>query len=82
MTTKDMVLGLILALFFVTLIGNIPTTNASNYVVRNDGIIPPVIVATCSDSFIGASYNPKLENRCRFLWNQWTREILMNFYQQ
>ena len=67
MTTKDMALGLILALFFVFLLGKLPTTNASNY-------YPPRIQQLCYDNWYGTDWNKsmKYEKRCRVLWTAWT----------
>ena len=70
MTTKDMILGLILALFFVFLLGKLPTTNASNY-------YPPRVQQLCYNNFIGTDWNKSMKyaNRCRWLWTEWTNEI-------
>lgn len=60
---------LILALSIMLTTGYIKVTEASS-LTRKEVI--------CQKSFIGYEYNPKLENRCRALWTEWTRQILNN----
>lgn len=81
MSNKNMILGLLLAMFFVFLLGKLPTTNASNYYPRGNevtsGYYPPRIQQLCYDNFIGTDWNKsmKYEKRCRVLWTSWTNEI-------
>lgn len=62
-----MILGLLLAMFFVFLLGKLPITNASNY-------YPPRIQQICWDNYYGVDWDiaKKQEKRCRVLWNSWT----------
>lgn len=39
---------------------------------------PPRIQQLCSDAYIGVEYNPRIEKRCRVLWDSWTKEIITN----
>lgn len=41
----------------------------------NQGWLPPRTHQVCNDAFIGYEYQPRLEKRCRVLWNAWTGEI-------
>ena len=35
-------------------------------------------IQTCEKWYIGYEYNPKLDKKCRILWNMWTKQILSN----
>lgn len=78
MSTKNMILGLILAWFFVILLGLMPIDNTN---ARADGYYPPRIQQLCWDNYywIDWELSKKYEKRCRVLWNAWTGEEKSNY---
>lgn len=78
MSNKNMILGLLLAMFFVFLLGKLPTTNANDMVFERKLTASKYWreIQLCYNNFIGKDWNKsmKYEKRCRVLWTAWTEE--------